>query len=164
MSKKLAGWLLLAVVTFLNLRLFLSRWAEEPRSAFGLIISDTELASIAIGFGALIAAMALLDILRSLRLFAFFALPALCAAVVLAMPSLGVFKNLEYPVTNFMVVGAVVALTFVQLKDSAPEQGETKLCRSFVLMTLASSTRSFSWRLGQRTFRRTCRTPSVKCR
>lgn len=138
MSKKLAGWLLLAVVTFLNLRLFLSRWAEEPRSAFGLIISDTELASIVIGFGALIAAIALLDILRSLRLFAFFALPALCAAVVLAMPSLGVFKNLEYPVTNFMVVGAVIALTFVQLKDSAPEQGETKLWRSFVLMTLAS--------------------------
>lgn len=138
MSKKLAGWLLLAVVTFLNLRLFLSRWAEEPRSAFGLIISDTELASIAIGFGALIAALALLDILRSLRFFAFFALPAVCAAVVLAMPSLGVFKNLEYPIINFMVVGAIVALTFTQLKDSAPEQGETKLWRSFVLMTLAS--------------------------
>ncbi len=138
MSKKLAGWLLLAVVTFLNLRLFLSRWAEEPRAPFGHILSDTEIASVTIGIGALVAALAVLDILRSLRFVAFIVLPAVCAAVVLTMPSLGVFKNLEYPIANFMIGGAVIALLFAQLKDSVPEPGEAKLVRSFVLMTSAS--------------------------
>lgn len=138
MSKKLAAWLLLAGITCLNLRLFLSRWAEEPRSAFGLIISDTELASVVIGFGALIAALALLDILRSLRFVALIVLPAMCAAVVFCISSLGVFKYLEYPLTSCMIAGAVAALTCVQLKDSESTPDEPRLWRSFILMTLAS--------------------------
>lgn len=138
MAKKWFGWLLLVAVTFCNLRLFLSRWAEEPRAPFEPLVSDAELASLAIGAGALVLAFALLDILRSLRIVALVLLLAACTGVVFAMPSLGVYKFLEYPVTSFVVAGAVAALVCCQLRDSSPDSGELKLGRSFVLMTLAS--------------------------
>ncbi len=138
MAKRWVGWLLLAVVTFCNLRLFLSRWAEEPRAPFAPIVSDEQLASLAIGVAALVLAWSVLDILRSFRWIALLVLPLVCAGVVLTMPSLGVIKLLQYPEMNFVVAGAVAALVCFQLRDSSQETGDPKLCRSFVLMTAAS--------------------------
>ena len=119
MFKKWLGWLLLAVCTLLNVRLFLGRWAEDPRSDFGSLLSDPEVSSLVLGFAVAVVAMALLDTLRARRWAGLLALGAACAGLALAMPSLGVFKNFGSPLGNFVAVGAAAALACAGLRESA---------------------------------------------
>lgn len=140
MLKKRLGWLLLALVTLFNLRLFLGRWAEEPRSSFGLLVSDPDLASLTLGFGACVVAVALLETLRSRSFVALILLPIGSAAVAACMPALGVSKNIQPIIPSFAAAGALAALCCVQLREgSVHGDGKAQnVWASFVVMTLAT--------------------------
>lgn len=140
MLKKRLGWLLLALATFFNLQLFLGRWAEEPRSSFGLLVSDPELASLALGFGACVVAVALLETFRARRRVALILLPMGCAAVAAGVAALGVSKNIQLLTPSFAAAGALAALCCVQLRETSnPVEGDDQNhLASFVAMTLTT--------------------------
>ncbi len=140
MPLKRLHWLLLALVTFFNLRLFLSRWAEEPRTNFQMLVSNPELSSFLVGFAGCVVMLTLLEGLRSRSCTSLLPLLLGCAAAALLVPVLGVSKKIPPLIPTFATIGALCALVCARLRDSVPDSGSqgAELWKSFVLMTLAT--------------------------
>ena len=138
MFKRWSGWVLLAVVTFLNLRLFLSRWSEEPRAPFSSIGSDVELASITIGAGILVIALSFLETVWSRRWIAALCIAGVSSALVWWLYGIPAFTRFLHPTTKLVLAGAFAALLCFKLRDSEEATSEQHFMCSFVLLTFAS--------------------------
>lgn len=138
MFNSLFYWLLFAVGTLINFRLFLSRWAEEPHAPFGALLSDRDLVSLAIGVAAVAFLSALIDTLRSFRFFAFILLVGIGVLVLFVTSLLGVDKFMLSPAWGYAGIGALFGLAVFRLSDSSLLKGGANFVRSFFRMALAS--------------------------
>jgi hypothetical protein len=138
MFKRLCASLLLVVATVLNIKLFISRWAEEPRTPFEPIVTDLSIASVAIGLCAVVITLAFLELLRSFRVGKVALFLVLSAAVLVTMWGLDMYKVLFAPQLYGLGCGAALALFGFGLRDTSSEDHVYRPVWSFSLMALVS--------------------------
>ena len=138
MVKRWYGWALFLLISFLNLRYFLSRWAEAPLNGLPEPFSVREISSSALGLGLAAALLSMLEQLRRRRGIAALMIPLVVAPSIWACVSLKCFSDIFPPIQNFVVAGAVLGVLCLRLRESNSElEGSQGLC-SFWHFTLAS--------------------------
>jgi hypothetical protein len=137
-QSKLLGWALVALLTSFNFKLFMSRWAEEPRAPFHALLSNGQISALVVGICAVGILFAFLDTIRSLRVGALVSLVGISALFLGLIMILRLDSAVRHPLTNFFGIGVALGALLFKLRDGSPGSQEPKTLTSFSLMTLAS--------------------------
>jgi hypothetical protein len=138
MKKKLIIWGALLLLTFANLRLFLSRWSELPVTKVTNLLSERELSSAILGITLGAALALLISKTTRFKVLPLLLLPASIAAFLWRLWPIQSFGAMFPSTIIFVAVAAALGLLAFSIKETEIEPKQSSPFSSFFLYTLAS--------------------------